>query len=94
MKAIEIDDAIRRDPGLFSAVERATKRLEEEIGPSAESVSVEWKLFVADQILPTIVQDRRWSGEKLLESIDSSSVDGDSRFRISLDQIKTIENCD
>jgi len=53
-----------------------------------------WKDYLERSHLLEGVQDRRWSGEKLLESIDSSSVDGDSRFRLSLYEIKTIENCD
>lgn len=82
MKAIEIDDAIRRDPGLFSAVERATKRIEEEIGPSAESVSLEWKLFVADQILPTIrLRISDWTGSAM------------THFQRAIIE-KMIENCD
>jgi hypothetical protein len=54
VKELEIDDAIRRDPELFAAVEHASRLLEEEIGPSAGQVSAEWQLFGADQQIPTV----------------------------------------
>jgi hypothetical protein len=65
MKEVKIDDAIRNDPKLLPVIERATKSLEEEIGPAGSSVSAEWKLYGADQRLPLI-------GLKITDGVDSA----------------------
>ena len=54
MLEVEIDEAIRGDDKLLSAVEHATTLLSEEIKPRAGSVLAEWRLFAADQRIPTV----------------------------------------
>ena len=54
MKEVEIDDAIRQDASLLSAVEKATPLLDEAIGRSADSVSAHWEMFAADQQISTV----------------------------------------
>ncbi len=67
MKEVEIDETIRRDPKLYSAVEHATTLLEEEIGPSSGSVSAEWREFGADQRIPAIrLKISDWTGSAMI----------------------------
>jgi hypothetical protein len=65
MKEVKIDEAIRKDPKLLSAIEHATKALEEEIGPASSTVTAEWTLSGANQQLPLI-------GLEISDGIDSA----------------------
>jgi hypothetical protein len=67
MKVVRIDEAIRNDRKLLSVIERATRSLEEELGPADSSVSAEWTLYGADQQLPMI-------GLKISDGVDSASL--------------------
>jgi hypothetical protein len=52
-----------------------------------------WYDFLNRSYLWDGVENRRWSAEELLQQIDNSYVDGDSRAKLSLFEIKTIESC-
>lgn len=52
-----------------------------------------WIDFLQRSHLWEEVRDRCWSASKLLEKIDASSVDGDSRYRLSVYEITRIEPC-
>lgn len=51
----------------------------------------DWADYLRRSHLWEEVRDGRWCPDELLRRIDSSSVDGDSRYRLSLYEIKTIE---
>jgi hypothetical protein len=40
------------------------------------------------------VIEEEWSGEQLLEKIDASTADGDSRHQMAIPEIATIERCE
>jgi hypothetical protein len=50
-----------------------------------------WADYLRRSYLWEEVRDRKWSAEELLQRIDSSSVDGDSRYKFSLYEINNIE---
>jgi hypothetical protein len=50
-----------------------------------------WADYLRRSHLWEEVRDRKWSAGELLKRIDASSVDGDSRYRLSLYEIKDIE---
>jgi hypothetical protein len=50
-----------------------------------------WADYLRRSYLWEEVCDRRWSAGELLKRIDGSSVEGDSRYRLSLYEIKSIE---
>jgi hypothetical protein len=50
-----------------------------------------WADYLRRSDLWEEVRDGTWSAAELLKRIDSSSVDGDSRYRSSLYEIKDIE---
>jgi hypothetical protein len=51
----------------------------------------DWGDYLRRSHLWEEVRDGRWSPDELLTRIDASSVDGDSRYRLSLYEIKQIE---
>ena len=52
-----------------------------------------WYDFLDRSYLWDGVEEVRWSAAELLERIDGSYVDGDSRAKLSLYEIKEIERC-
>lgn len=52
-----------------------------------------WYDFLDRAYLWDGVEEKRWSAVELLKRIDESHVDGDSRAKLSLYEIKEIEQC-
>ncbi len=52
-----------------------------------------WDDFLRRSALWEEVRDGQWSAEELLKRIDSTWVDGDSRYKMSVYAITTIEQC-
>ena len=50
-----------------------------------------WADYLRRSHLWEEVRDREWSAGELLKRLDSSSVDGDSRYKLSLYELKDIE---
>ena len=68
MKALKIDPAIRSDADYEALVETANRYLELELGPSAETVAVEWTLIQDPRdrpLLRLILND--WSDTSSIE---------------------------
>jgi hypothetical protein len=53
-----------------------------------------WEDFLRRSGLWEAVRDGQWSAEELLTHIDATWVDGDSRYRMSVYAITTIEQCE
>jgi hypothetical protein len=53
-----------------------------------------WNDFLRRSALWEGVRDGQWSAEALLTHIDATWVDGDSRYRMSMYAITTIEQCE
>jgi hypothetical protein len=53
-----------------------------------------WDDFLRRSAVWEEVRDGQWSAEKLLKRIDSTWVDGDSRYKMSVYEITTIEQCE
>ncbi|MGH9846335.1 MAG: hypothetical protein ACREEM_47155 [Blastocatellia bacterium] len=50
-----------------------------------------WKTFLDSSYLWDGVEEKRWNTEELLDRIDSTHVDGDSRCQLAIHEIKNIE---
>lgn len=80
------------DEGLYESsfrVIEAPSRLA--VAENMLSQPFSWKLFLDQSYLWDEVEERRWTAEELLRRIDASYVDGDSRAKLSVYEIKTIE---
>jgi hypothetical protein len=53
-----------------------------------------WDDFLRRSALWEGVRDGQWSAEELLKRIDATWVDGDSRYKMSVYEITTIEQCE
>jgi hypothetical protein len=53
-----------------------------------------WDDFLRRSALWEAVRDGQWSAEELLQRIDATWVDGDSRYQMSIHEITTIEPCE
>jgi hypothetical protein len=53
-----------------------------------------WSTYLERSHFWEEVRDHRWSENELLKRIDASSVDGDSRYRLSIYEITEVEVLD